>query len=138
MDKLDSKTVGYGLAVLAIGLTIRIIVSYLSVLGGDLTTKERIFVALAWLPKATVQAALCPVALDNLYNSGLDPGDDLYKTRYVFSSQILQIAVLVILITAPLGSIAITLSGPKLLKKSDSNNIENTTDNNARNDTQQP
>ena len=79
-----------------------------------------------------------PVALDNLYNSGLDPGNDLYKTRYVFSSQILQIAVLVILITAPLGSIAITLSGPKLLKKSDSNDIENTIDNNARNDTQQP
>ena len=97
-----------------------------------------IFLPLAWLPKATVQAALGPVALDNLYNSGLDPGNDLYKTRYVFSSQILQIAVLVILITAPLGSIAITLSGPKLLKKSDSNNIENTTDNNARNDTQQP
>ena len=130
--------VGLGIAVLIIGLTIRIIVSYFSVLGGDLNLKERLFVTLAWLPKATVQAALGPVALDNLYNSGLDPGNDLYKTRYVFSSQILQIAVLVILITAPLGSIAITLSGPKLLKKSDSNNIENTTDNNARNDTQQP
>ena len=130
--------VGLGIAVLVIGLTIRIIASYFSVLGGDLNLKERLFVTLAWLPKATVQAALGPVALDNLYNSGLDPGNDLYKTRYVFSSQILQIAVLVILITAPLGSIAITLSGPKLLKKSDSNNIENTTDNNARNDTQQP
>ena len=130
--------VGLGIAVLIIGLTIRIVVSYFSVLGGDLNLKERLFVTLAWLPKATVQAALGPVALDNLYNSGLNQEDDLYKSRYVFSSQILQIAVLVILITAPLGSIAITLSGPKLLKKSDSNDIENTIDNNARNDTQQP
>ena len=43
---------------LVIGLTIRVIVSFLAVLGGNLTTKERLFVALAWLPKATVQGSV--------------------------------------------------------------------------------
>ena len=38
------------------GLVIRLMVSQLAVLGGDLSLKERLFVALAWLPKATVQA----------------------------------------------------------------------------------
>ena len=38
--------VGLGIAVLIIGLTIRIVVSYFSVLGGDLNLKERLFVTL--------------------------------------------------------------------------------------------
>ena len=55
ISKLDAATVGYGLLVLTIGLSIRVAVSFFAVLGGGLTTKERLFVALAWLPKATVQ-----------------------------------------------------------------------------------
>lgn len=125
MDELDAKTVGYGLAVLAIGITIRIIFSYVAVLGGDLTMKERIFVALAWLPKATVQAALGPVALDSLYNSDLDPESELYQTRNTLGLQVLTIAVLVILITAPIGSVAITLMGPRLLNKKETSEETN-------------
>merc|ERR1712210_297095 len=41
-----------------------LITSYLAVLGGGLTTREQLFVAFAWLPKATVQAAIGPLALD--------------------------------------------------------------------------
>lgn len=119
VNELDSNTVGLGIAVLAIGLTIRLISSYLAVLGGDLTLKEQIFVALAWLPKATVQAALGPVALDNLYSSELDEESELFQMRRELGHKVLTIAVLVILITAPLGSIAITLTGPRLLKKSE-------------------
>ena len=58
ISKLDAATVGYGLLVLTIGLSIRVAVSFFSVLGGGLTTKERLFVALAWLPKATVQVQI--------------------------------------------------------------------------------
>ena len=83
---------------------------------------------MAWLPKATVQAALGPVALDNLYDSvgsgQLDENSDLYKTRQALGLKVLTIAVLVILITAPIGSIAITLAGPRLLKKKADANIE--------------
>ena len=119
MSELESETVGLGIAVLIIGLSIRIVVSFLAVLGGDLTLKERIFVALAWLPKATVQAALGPVALDSLYNSDLDETSELYQERKALGLKVLTIAVLVILITAPIGAIAITLTGPRLLYKTD-------------------
>ena len=37
VSELDSETVGLGIAVLALGLSIRILVSYLAVLGGNLT-----------------------------------------------------------------------------------------------------
>ena len=128
VSELDSKTVGFGLAVLAIGLTIRIMVSYLAVLGGDLSVKERIFVALAWLPKATVQAALGPVALDTLRNSDSDTNSEQYEMREKLGLKVLTIAVLVILITAPIGSVAITLAGPRLLNKQDTEAGEDATD----------
>ncbi len=97
----------------------RIFVSYFAVFGGNLTLKERIFVALAWLPKATVQAALGPVALDTLYSSGMDETDEVFIERKELGLKVLTLAVLVILITAPIGSIAITLAGPRLLTKDD-------------------
>ena len=50
------------------GLIIRLLISQLAVLGGDLNMKERIFVSFAWLPKATVQAAIGPYALDKAKN----------------------------------------------------------------------
>jgi hypothetical protein len=39
---------------------VRFIVTYLSVGGAALDSKEKLFVAVAWVPKATVQAAIGP------------------------------------------------------------------------------
>jgi len=55
LSLIQAETVGLGLAVLAIGLVLRITVSFFVVMGLGLTARERLFVALAWLPKATVQ-----------------------------------------------------------------------------------
>ena len=55
ISALDGNTVIYGVITLIAGVSFRVLVSYFSVLGGELNLKERIFVALAWLPKATVQ-----------------------------------------------------------------------------------
>ena len=40
---------------IVIGLVLRLIVSFLVVLGNGFTIKEMLLVAVAWLPKATVQ-----------------------------------------------------------------------------------
>lgn len=61
--EMSLSTVGWGSLVLISGLTSRTIGAYLAVSGGENNYKEKIFVSLAWLPKATVQAALGPVAL---------------------------------------------------------------------------
>ena len=50
-----SFVTGYGLAVLAIGLVFRSIAAYLIVFGLKLTFREKLFIAIVWLPKATVQ-----------------------------------------------------------------------------------
>jgi hypothetical protein len=57
-----------------------------------------------------VQAALGPVALDSV-RDGNRPDEREYAER------VLVICVLSILLTAPIGAILITLSGPRLLKK---------------------
>ena len=60
---MSLSTVGWGSLVLLSGLSSRTIAAYLAVSGGANNPREKIFVSLAWLPKATVQAALGPVAL---------------------------------------------------------------------------
>ncbi|MEG1459338.1 MAG: cation:proton antiporter, partial [Acetivibrio sp.] len=67
-----------------------------------LTRKERLFCMIAYTPKATVQAAIGGVPLA----MGLDCGNI-----------VLTVAVLAILITAPLGAFLIDFSYKKLLSK---------------------
>ena len=72
----------------------------LATTGARLSWKERVFTVIAYLPKATVQAAIgaTPLAV------GLQSGEI-----------ILAIAVLAILITAPIGAFLIDLLSPHLL-----------------------
>lgn len=78
--------------------------------GDRLNVKEKFFVALSWMSKATVQAALGPVALKNL-----DANATESEKHYAYVVQ--TIAVLSIVLTAPLGAILISVSGTKLLTK---------------------
>lgn len=75
---------------------------FICLLGTELNIKERMFAMMAYTPKATVQAAIggIPLAL------GLACGDT-----------VLTVAVLAIMLTAPLGAFAIDLFYKKLLKK---------------------
>jgi len=111
IDKIDPATLGLGILVLILSLVLRMVGTFFAVSCGTLTTKEKIFMAFAWLPKATVQAALGPIFLDNALKYGLDE----YKEM---GEQILTLAVLSILITAPLGAVSILALGPKLLDNS--------------------
>jgi len=121
INKLEPETVGGGIGVLVCGIIIRILVSYLAVMGGALTHRERLFVCLAWLPKATVQAAIGPLALDMAKQSISDSKDpeEIASLRVLerLGEKVLTIAVLVILITAPIGAVAVMTAGPKLLEQ---------------------
>lgn len=75
---------------------------FLCLLGTSLSYRERLFCMIAYCPKATVQAAIGSIPL----SMGLSAGNI-----------ILTVAVLSILITAPLGAFAIDFSYKKLLKK---------------------
>lgn len=88
---------------IVVGLLFRSIGVYLCLIGTALNMKERLYCVIAYLPKATVQAAIGSVPL----SLGLPCGP-----------LVLSIAVLSILITAPLGAIGMDVSYPKLLTKS--------------------
>lgn len=85
-----------------IGLICRSIGTWLCMLGTNLNKKEKLYCVIAYLPKATVQAAIGSVPL----SLGLSCGNI-----------VLSVAVLSILITAPLGAIGMDLSYKKLLTK---------------------
>ncbi len=89
-----------GLLLIHIGLTFRSLGVMLSLAGSRLNWRERAFCVIAYLPKATVQAALGAVPLA----AGIAGGD-----------VILSVAVLSIVYTAPLGLLLIRKLGPKLL-----------------------
>ncbi|KAG0726903.1 Sodium/hydrogen exchanger 9B2 [Chionoecetes opilio] len=109
VDKLEGSTVGYGFLTLLAGLSFRMVTSFVVVMGGQLNLKERLFVALAWLPKATVQAAIGSQALDYARKTNAGPEEER------LGEQVLTIAVLSILLTAPVGAAAIMLTAPRLL-----------------------
>ena len=87
-------------AMIAIGLLLRSVGVLLCMAGTNLNAKERLYCVIAYLPKATVQAAIgsVPLAL------GLSCGNI-----------VLSVAVVSILITAPLGAIGMDLTYKKLL-----------------------
>ncbi|XP_061175660.1 sodium/hydrogen exchanger 9B2-like [Saccostrea echinata] len=115
----DLSSLGLGTAVIAVGQTIRIGAAVLSVLGTEFSTKERIFIAIARFPKATVQAAIGGLALDMAL---ADNNQELIRHGTV----VLTTAVLSIIITAPIGALVIALSGPRLLNKLDRQTTDET------------
>lgn len=88
----------------------RLIFSYFSTLGSDLNWKEKAYVTLSGFPKATVQAALGPAALD--LARSLNATDDIPRAQTV-----LIVTVLAIIFTAPLGALLMIKLAPRWLKK---------------------
>lgn len=60
-------SVGLGTAVIAVGQSVRIGASVLSVLGTEFSTKERLFIAMARFPKATVQVSKSSYNANEIY-----------------------------------------------------------------------
>ncbi|HFQ7768723.1 TPA: cation:proton antiporter [Clostridioides difficile] len=92
---------GIGAVILIFGvLLFRMVGVFFCLIKTNLTTKERLFCMIGYIPKATVQAAIGGVPLAMGMASG---------------QLILTLAVLAILITAPLGAFGIDVTYKKLL-----------------------
>lgn len=96
---------------LLISLMLRSLGVVLCTMRTPLSAKERLFCCIAYLPKATVQAAIGSVPL----SLGLPCGQ-----------MVLSVAVLAILITAPLGAFGMDLTYQKLLTKESREEIQRT------------
>lgn len=89
-----------GLLIILLGLCARSIGVIIALAKSDLNYKEKLFTVFAYTPKATVQAAIGSIPLSLGYAQG---------------EVILALAVLSIIITAPIGAILIDKTAPLLL-----------------------
>ena len=101
VTRVEAAVMG-AVLLIALALVIRSVGVCLCVARTKLTKRERLFCVIAYLPKATVQAAIgaMPLAM------GLPCGN-----------LVLSVAVLAILLTAPLGAIGMDATADRLLQK---------------------
>lgn len=102
------SNMGPSLLVLLAGLTFRALGVGLSLLLTNYNYKERLFIMLAYIPKATVQASIGGIALSMNLASG---------------QTILTVSIIAILITAPIGAFLIDFLAPRLLKKKEEDHL---------------
>lgn len=107
---LDMNTLWQGVVLLLLGLIGRIAFAYLATAGGEFAGKERAYITLSSLPKATVQAAIGPIALD----LARPRGDEM---EIGYAKSVLVCSVIAIALTAPLGAVLMEKLAPKWLKK---------------------
>lgn len=104
VDISYASSAGLGvIAMIFLALAFRVVGVFFCMLGTSLEKKERLFCMIAYLPKATVQAAIGSVPL----SLGLPCGN-----------LILTVAVAAIIITAPLGAFGMDMTYKRFLKKS--------------------
>ena len=93
--------VGVNALIVIIGaIMFRMFGVFVCMLGTNLRPKERLFAMIAYTPKATVQAAIGGIPLSLGFSCG---------------ETVLTVAVLAIVLTAPIGAFAIDLSYRNLL-----------------------
>lgn len=96
------------LGLLSCGLFFRLCSVYLCLIKTGLSLKEKSFVAIAYVPKATVQAAIGGGLLD----LGTSLGNEAIIAAGIV---VLSVAVVSIILTAPLGAVIMNLTYKKLL-----------------------
>jgi len=110
---LDWADVGIAIIIILASLVTRFPSAMYSMVGANCNFKEKMFVAIAWMPKATVQAALGGVVL------GLANDNDLGDEMVLAGERIIILAFFSIVLTAPLGAILTAFFGTKLLTLGD-------------------
>lgn len=134
---LSGKVVLFGILILLMGLVARLATGHVAMCGRGLNGKEMFFTSLSQMPKATVQAALCAQPLDRVLelclNSPVFPSahgdencDAVNGARHwlEWGQQVLQLAIITIICTAPVGATIITITGPRMLTQDGFNNLD--------------
>ncbi|XP_065344497.1 sodium/hydrogen exchanger 9B2-like isoform X2 [Cloeon dipterum] len=109
-SQIDPKILWKAILCIGVAAFIRIFFTIIIAIGSRLNLKEKIFISFSWMAKATVQAALGPVAIDLVREHGSEEEKE-------YARSLLMVCVLSILLTAPVGAVTIALTGPRLLKR---------------------
>ncbi|XP_045458954.1 sodium/hydrogen exchanger 9B2-like [Melitaea cinxia] len=109
VSQITPKDFGLMVACIFSALALRMLTAFLVAVVNGLSLKEGIFIAIAWTPKAIVEAVLVRVATDSLWTEGTTPQDKFIATQHS------NMIVIAILTTSTLGSVLTTVLGPVLL-----------------------
>lgn len=105
LKTLETSVLLYGVPILLVALIVRVVTAFAVTYGAGFNYRERLFAAIAWIPKASVQAAIGSAALDAAQT----------ESEHQTGILVLTIAVLSILLTGPLGALALDYSARPLL-----------------------
>ncbi|XP_057326212.1 sodium/hydrogen exchanger 9B1-like isoform X2 [Microplitis mediator] len=108
----STQRFGLHISCILMGLLARSCFAILANQGTNFNMRERIFVALAWLPKGSLQATLAPLTLEHA-------GQREHPEIISLATDVLRMSVVSILFLAPLGAIIMMVTGPVLLNKID-------------------
>ncbi|XP_063116638.1 sodium/hydrogen exchanger 9B1 isoform X2 [Cavia porcellus] len=109
VSSLKSNAIGTCVITLCLGVLFRILSTFALMCFAGFSFKEKIFIALSWMPKATVQAVLGPLALETARLTA--PHLESY------AKDVMTVAFLAILVTAPNGALFIGILGPRFLTR---------------------
>ncbi|XP_054997323.1 sodium/hydrogen exchanger 9B1 isoform X2 [Sorex araneus] len=112
VSALDTNALGTAVATVILAVSARVCFTFLLMSFAGFNIKEKIFIALAWLPKATVQAVLGPLAFETVRAISATELEH-------YAMDVMTVAFLAILITAPNGALIIGILGPKVLERHD-------------------
>jgi hypothetical protein len=114
---LSSGTIPKSVLIVLTGGVLRMIVTYFCMSGFRYSRKEKLFYAIAWTPKATVQAALSAAPLTLI--TTLKQGDPDYAQWITWGNEILTTGLFAIIISGTFGVLAIHFSAPFFLQKTE-------------------
>ncbi|XP_055970275.1 sodium/hydrogen exchanger 9B1-like [Sorex fumeus] len=112
VSALETNALGTAVATVILAVSARVFFTFLLMSFAGFNIKEKLFIALAWLPKATVQAVLGPLAYETVR------AINKFELEQ-YSKDVMTVAFLAILITAPNGALIIGILGPKVLTRHD-------------------
>ncbi|MFT7620338.1 MAG: NhaP-type Na+/H+ or K+/H+ antiporter [Planctomycetota bacterium] len=112
LSRLDDAKLIFGvLLLMMVALSIRKWTAWMTLKTSDLNRSERIYVTLAQVPKATIQAVFGPIVFTTLSQSS----PELAEAGHVM----LIMAVLAIVATAPIGAVVLDRWAGRLLEQND-------------------
>lgn len=109
-DQVEASMIGGGVIIILCGVSARWIATFMVGVGQGFTIKERAFMGFAWIPKATVQAAIGGMVLTQAQAEGDMPEFEKHGLK------MLTTAVFAIVFTAPAGAILTNTLGPLWLE----------------------
>jgi len=117
MASLDGLKTVKLLLLMFTSLAFRSVVSFSVGFCNGFNWKQSLFICVSWIPKATVQAAIGTTCMIRLNAAYKNKSDKDYLLRKGPAQDMITMAVLSILVTAPLGAFLMRITSDKLLRE---------------------